>query len=198
MGRLPQTHIHEWLSNGSRVMRSLFIQHVVPQFHSLVYLRLLRNRGPTFRHYKNPYKHGMKGLAPTRGVGKGPTGPSLAPPTCPGYARLRAFSIRLSGSVLLTVVPHQKARSRAPPGYRPARHVGGTGFGKAPVARLRETTGGDRFAQNRGEARRIQRPYFKTGCWLSPARQDGKSASASAAPKLGAQSASHGSGEMLQ
>src|SRR5437016_1847717 len=156
MGRLPQTHIHEWLSNGSRVMRSLFIQHVVPQFHTLVYLRLLLNRGLIFRHYKNPYKHGMKGLAPTRGVGKGPTGPSLAPPTCPGYARLRAFSIRLSGSVLLTVVPHQKARSRAPPGYRPARHVGGTGFGKYEGPAYANTTGGDRFAQTRAVERRIQ------------------------------------------
>src|SRR6266516_2029020 len=119
-------------------MRSLFIQHVVPQFHTLVYLRLLRTRGLIFRHYKNPYKHGMKGLAPTRGAGKGPTGPSLAPPTCPGYARLRAFSIRLAGSVLLTVVPHQKARSRAPPGYRPARHVGGTGFARIRRARSRD------------------------------------------------------------
>ena len=116
---------------------------MVPQFHTLVYLRLLQNRDLIFRHYKNPYKHGMKGLAPTRGAGKGPTGPSLAPPTCPGYARLRAFSIRLSGSGLLTVVPHQKARSRAPPGYRPARHVGGTGFGSgasAPTTRFTDVT----------------------------------------------------------
>src|SRR5436189_1233124 len=134
-------------------MRSLFIQHVVPQFHTLVYLRLLRHRGLIFRHYKNPYKHGMKGLAPTRGAGKGPTGPSLAPPTCPGYARLRAFSIRLSGSVLVTVVPHQKARSRAPPGYRPARHAGGPGFGETRMPRSRGNTAGDRFARKRAEER---------------------------------------------